>query len=206
MEDTCLESPGRSRWPSNAVENYKVRAIVECNPAIIRWSNYHKKGSNFTQCPLFFPYTVPSVRGPRLLLRGCRTELHVVDNGTQGSSADRLSRFLNKFSIATRIVPSISLSLSLSLFPHESRTVNEKNLIRTRGQGAGRPVKESLEPSSLKRSVFRQVWWFRFPPDSSLRLAPIFSIPLSFSVCGISMSARPPRSFVYALYRFLHLE
>lgn len=23
-------------------------------PAIIRWSNYHKKGSNFTQCSLFF--------------------------------------------------------------------------------------------------------------------------------------------------------
>lgn len=43
----------------------------------------------------------------------------------------------------------------------------------------------------MKRSVFRQVWWFRFPPDSSLRLAPIFSIPrpfLRFSVCGISMS------------------
>lgn len=48
----------------------------------------------------------------------------------------------------------------------------------------------------MKRSVFRQVWWFRFPPDSSLRLAPIFSIPPRFSVCGISMSGRPTRSFV----------
>lgn len=48
----------------------------------------------------------------------------------------------------------------------------------------------------MKRSVFRQVWWFRFPPDSSLRLAPIFSIPPRFSVCGISMSDRPTRSFV----------
>lgn len=68
LEDTCLESPSWSRWPSNAVGNYKVRAIVECNPAIIRWSNYHKKGSNFTQYPLFFPRAVLSVRGPRLLL------------------------------------------------------------------------------------------------------------------------------------------
>lgn len=65
LEDTCLESPSWSRWPSNAVGNYKVRAIVECNPAIIRWSNYHKKGSNFTQYPLFFPRAVLSVRGPR---------------------------------------------------------------------------------------------------------------------------------------------
>lgn len=48
----------------------------------------------------------------------------------------------------------------------------------------------------MKRSVFRQVWWFRFPPDSSLRLAPIFSISPRFSVCGISMSGRPTRSFV----------
>lgn len=63
LEDTCLESPGRSRWPSNAVENYKVRAIVECNPAIIRWSNYHKKGSNFTQCPLFSPIPFPLSAG-----------------------------------------------------------------------------------------------------------------------------------------------
>lgn len=115
LEDTCLESPGRSRWPSNAVENYKVRAIVECNPAIIRWSNYHKKGSNFTQCPLFSPIPFPLSAGHGCS-SGCRTELHVVDNGTQGSSADRLSRFLNKFSIATRIVPFVSpLSLSLSL-------------------------------------------------------------------------------------------
>lgn len=101
LEDTCLKSPGRSRWPSNAAENYKVRGIVECNPAIIRWSNYHKKGSNFTQCSLFFPLPSLPVRG-----HGCSLwmpdELHVVDNGAQGSSADRLSRFLNKFSMASR--------------------------------------------------------------------------------------------------------
>lgn len=54
----------------------------------------------------------------------------------------------------------------------------------------------------MKRSVFRQVWWFRFPPDSSLRLAPIFSIPPRFSVCGISMSGRPTRSFVAFVHTY----
>lgn len=145
--------------------------------------------------PPFFPYIVPSVRGPRLLLRGLRrTELHVVDNGTQGSSADRLSRFLNKFSIATRIVPFVSPFLSRSLSARVAYREREKFDTDTEW-GAGRP-EGVLGASSLKRSVFRQVWWFRFPPDSSLRLAPIFSIPPRFSVCGISMSDRPTRSFV----------
>lgn len=77
-------------------ETIRFRTIVECNPAIIRWSNYHKKGSNFTQYPVFFFFSffffsLPGSGSlcvcPRASTRGsapcgCRAgELHVVDNG-----------------------------------------------------------------------------------------------------------------------------
>lgn len=114
-------APASSRWPADERArrcNATGRSSPRCKPAIIRWSNYHKKGSNFTQCSLFFS----SQSGPRLatigrVARGRQWRLGKV------ARTDRLSRFLNKFSMIFE-----GTKLVLPIRP--LRVLYDKNLIR----------------------------------------------------------------------------
>lgn len=52
--DTCPGNVGPKSLARRRAAREETARRAAGKPAIIRWSNYHKKGSNFTQCSLFF--------------------------------------------------------------------------------------------------------------------------------------------------------